>query len=127
MKKTDKKLDNAVRSALTDACEELLNYRDGFQWLTHFADYQRFPDSLQVVCVYDTNAQLRTANISRARSVVGEKLELIGVRINDGHLSISFDTEENCQLENNGSWKKRCAAAPWRQRQSGEPRRREQR
>ena len=109
MKKTDKKLDNAVRSALTDACEELLSYRDGFQWLTHFADYQRFPDSLQVVCVYDTNTQLKTANISRARSVVGEKLELIGVRVKADRRCIRFDTEENCHLENNGSWKKRFA------------------
>lgn len=111
MKKTDKKIDNALRQALNDACEELLRWNDGFQWLTHFANYQNFPTSLSVVCVYDTNANLHAADTEAVRSKVGEKLAAINITIQQIQRHVSFDTEENCERDSGGSWKQRFARA----------------
>ena len=52
--KTQKKIDNNIRLALTDACEQLLDTIPGFQWLTHQANYSNFPASLLITCVFDT-------------------------------------------------------------------------
>ena len=56
--KTQKKIDNNVRKALTAACEDCLKDVPGFQWLTHQANYTNFPASLFVTCVFDTDEQL---------------------------------------------------------------------
>ena len=55
MRKSDKKLDNQLRLVLTDVCETALKEVEGFQWLTHVVNYSNFPQSLRVVCVFDTN------------------------------------------------------------------------
>lgn len=57
MRKTDRKTENLIIRALTEACEIALERFDGFRWLTHFVDYQRFPASLTIVCVFDTNTE----------------------------------------------------------------------
>ena len=61
MKKSDKKIDNTVRKALTEVCEAALTEVAGFKWLTHFVNHNDFPDSLSVVCVFDTNVELANA------------------------------------------------------------------
>ena len=38
MTKTEKRLDKAIRAALTTACENLKDISDNFLWLTHTAD-----------------------------------------------------------------------------------------
>ena len=52
--KTEKKIDNNVRLALTSACEQFLEDVPGFQWLTHQANYTNFPATLLITCVFDT-------------------------------------------------------------------------
>ena len=54
MKKTDKKMDNHIRRVLTDVCETSLKDINGFAWLTHTVNYAQFPQSLKVICVFDT-------------------------------------------------------------------------
>ena len=54
MRKTDKRLENTLIAALTKVCEAALEEFDGFRWLTHFANYSDFPDSLTIVCIFDT-------------------------------------------------------------------------
>jgi len=54
MKKTDKKMDNHIRRVLTDVCETSLTDISGFAWLTHTVNYAQFPQSLKVICVFDT-------------------------------------------------------------------------
>ena len=61
MRRTDKKIDNNVRKALTIACDTALEKVDGFEWLTHTASYDCFPGSLRVTCVFDTNESLEKA------------------------------------------------------------------
>lgn len=107
MRKTDKKTGNTLRALLTEVCEIALVRNDGFQWLTHRVNYDHFPDSLSVICVYDTNDQLAQADVETLRSLVQQKLASMGIRIKDTHRHIRFDTEENCSLQHRGRWQER--------------------
>lgn len=107
MRKTDKKLDNALREALTEVCDMALEKYEGFAWLTHFANYNCFPGSLSIVCVFDTNEQLAKANDESLRAMIEQKLGSIDVKIQDIRQQVSFDTEENCKRENGGKWHER--------------------
>lgn len=107
MRKTDKKIDNSLREALTAACEVALVKYEGFEWLTHFANYQNFPGSLSVVCVFDRNVHLSQSNLEGLSSIIKDKLASIDIDIKDIGQHVSFDTEENCEKENNGKWRER--------------------
>ena len=107
MRKTDKKIENALRGALTDACDIALEKHEGFMWLTHFANYQNFSDSLSIVCIFDTNEKLSKANDEGLRVIIKDKLASIDINIKDIRKNVSFDTEENCEKENNGKWHER--------------------
>lgn len=58
MKKTDKHHKNNLRKALTEVCDYALGEFPGFQWISHDANYNRFPDNLLVTCVFDSNDAL---------------------------------------------------------------------
>lgn len=107
MRKTDKKMENAIRVALTEACEIAQEHYPGFEWLTHVADYDNFPDSLSVVCIYDTNANLANTDRDAVRALIRETLLSIDIRVRHAQRQVSFDTEENCQNDNGGSWQTR--------------------
>lgn len=107
MKKTDKKIDNALRATLTEACDMALEKHAGFMWLTHFANYQDFPESLSIVCIFDTNEQLSKANLNELRAIIKAKLTSIDIIVKNINQRVVFDTEENCEKENNGNWKER--------------------
>ena len=55
MRKTDKKIDNNIRNVLNKVCEQALIEVNGFVWLTHQVNYDKFPASLSVICVFDLN------------------------------------------------------------------------
>jgi hypothetical protein len=107
MRKTDKKIENALRRVLTEVCDMALETQEGFMWLTHFVNYHNFPSSLSIVCVFATNEQLTKANRAELRAIIKEKLMSIDIKIKDIHQHISFDSEENCEKENNGKWHER--------------------
>lgn len=107
MRKSDKKIDNALREVLTEVCDIALENYDGFKWLTHFANYNNFPGSLSVVCIYDTNEQLEKTDVNGLRILINEKLLSIDINIKDIRRHVNFDTEENCNNENNGKWNER--------------------
>ena len=111
MKKTDKKIENAIRLALTEVCDIALDEVPGFQWLTHRVNYSSFPDSLSVVCIFATNTDLANAIIAKQddflRSLIREKLSAAGISIKDTARQVRFDTEEACALEHGGRWQER--------------------
>ena len=113
MKKTDKKYEKAIREALTEVCDIALDEVPGFQWLTHQVNYSRFPDSLSVVCIFDTNSELASALLAQQddflRSLIREKLSAVGIPIKDMVRQVSFDTEEACMLEHGGKWQQRLS------------------
>ncbi len=111
MKKTNKKTDNQIIKALTIVCETAKSDVNGFQWLTHFVNYNKFPDSLAVVCIFDTNAELIAAReqlkdqyISR---LIKNELERIDIKVKNIRRHVSFDTEEACNAEHDGRWEDR--------------------
>ncbi|GHD32080.1 Fis family transcriptional regulator [Parahalioglobus pacificus] len=113
MRKTDRKTDKRIREALTEVCDIALNEVEGFAWLTHLVNYQSFPDSLSVVCVFANKIDLLSALSSHKdhflRSLIDEKLRGVNVPIKDLSRQVSFDSEECCQKENDGNWKERLS------------------
>ena len=111
MKKSDKKIDNTLREALTEACDVALENIYGFKWLTHRINYNAFPESLLILCVFETNAMLSNAQTSHQDAylcdVIEEKLKRSGISIRHLKQHIHFDTEENCNHEHDGNWKAR--------------------
>lgn len=110
MRKTDKKLENQIRTALTVVCETSLKSFSGFQWLTHQVNYSTFPDSLKVVCIFDTNdnlARFTTIQQQELSHLIQKKLFEIDVILKKVDRHISYDTEENCQQYHNGKWAER--------------------
>lgn len=107
MKKTDKKIDNALRVALTDACESLKQSHQGFEWLTHLVNYADFPRSLTIICVFDTNQHLNDADKASLLKVLKSELAAINVQVKDIAKQVRFDSEENCRLQHGGKWNKR--------------------
>ncbi len=54
MRKSDKKIENQIREVLTDVCEDTLKSYEGFLWVTHTVNYSSFPQSLKIICVFET-------------------------------------------------------------------------
>ena len=113
MRKRDKKIENAICQALTDVCETALESYAGFSWLTHRVDYQRFPDSLLVICVFDNNAAL-TQFIAQGHdrdlsALIQQHLAKQQIVLKQPKRQISFDSEENCQQSHQGNWQARLA------------------
>jgi len=111
MKKSDKRLDNQICKALTNVCETAKERVIGFQWLTHLVNYNQFPESLSVICIFDTKTEFEQAQKQKNDLVIvnliKSELGLINIRFKDINRHISFDTEEACELEHNGNWQKR--------------------
>lgn len=111
MRKTDKKKENSVRLALTEVCEIALEEVVGFRWLTHFVDYDKFPDSLSVVCVFETKKELDTARSMQKDTLlcklIDQKLNSAGIKVRNINKRVSFDTEEECNKINAGNWNER--------------------
>lgn len=111
MRKTDKRLEKSLIVALNEACELALKDIKGFQWLTHFANYSYFPGSLSVVCVFDTNESLskllENDNGDSLRNLIESKLASVDIKVRDIKAHVTFDTEEDCERENNGKWNER--------------------
>ncbi len=108
MRKSDKKIDNQVRVALTEVCDIALKDFFGFQWLTHTVNYNKFPQSLKIVCVFDTNENLlsfnETNNCLQLEFLIQSKLVEIGINLKTVNKHISYDSEENCHSSHNGNW-----------------------
>ena len=111
MRKTDKKIDNKLREALTEVCEIALENVADFEWLTHLVNFNDFPGSLSVICIFDTNAGLSEARSNQEDNylykLIKEKLAAAGIEIRDIQQHVDFDTEENCKVENDGKWQER--------------------
>jgi hypothetical protein len=108
MRKTDKKIDNQLRTVLTDVCEVALKEIDGFLWLTHWVNYSDFPKSLKVVCVFDTNENLSSFMSQESRADLSTLIQakLLGVNVKLKNMTdhILYDTEQNVEREHHGKW-----------------------
>jgi hypothetical protein len=111
MQKTVKKLDNNVVKALTQACEEAKKNVIGFEWLTHYAHYDRFPGSLAVICVFDSPESLADARHKKwdvyMRKLIQSHLLKAGIVLKDARKHVFFDNELDCEQEHAGDWQRR--------------------
>ncbi|RON57701.1 hypothetical protein [Pseudomonas frederiksbergensis] len=106
-------IERRLVATLTDACETAKAEIIGFSWLTHEVDYARFPSSLRVIWVFDTEAE-KTRALADGQ---GERMvELTTVALTEAEVLVSpvaahvqFDSEEQCQRVNGGNWQHRLA------------------
>ena len=113
MRKSDKKLDNQIVKALTQVCHFALEDIDGFEWLTHTVNFDRFPESLKVVCVFNRNDKLAhylksSSKDSLALQIINQLAD-IGIELKNAKNQIELDSEENCTIYHGGNWRKRLA------------------
>ncbi len=108
MKKNDKKTDNTIVKVLTQVCEDLKYAVDGFQWITHFVDYGRFPQSLTVVCVFESNAHLNAIKGSEQAALITQNIVAMlsseGITPKGNKAWVVFDAEENGADVDSGAW-----------------------
>src|SRR5690554_7536689 len=95
MRKSDKKTDNNIRKTLTNVCEIALEQVDGFKWLTHFVNYDNFPESLVIVCVFDTKSDLAKARVTKQDefliSLIVDSLLNEGIKLRDARQAVTLD------------------------------------
>ena len=108
MRKTDKKIYNELRLKLTDVCEQALKDIAGFQWLTHLVNYDDYPNSLMVVCVFDTNENLtnylQSDDSPALISLIQAEFKTMDIEFKRLGDHIAYDSEENCNQHHNGNW-----------------------
>jgi len=98
MKKTDKKREQQICQALTRACEMAKVEVQGFEWLTHLVNYKQFPNSLSVICIFETKADLKQACQDHKDqlmvALIKAELEQINIRFKDIKRHVFFDTKK---------------------------------
>ncbi len=108
MRKSDKKIENQIRDVLTDICEGTLKGYDGFLWVTHTVNFSSFPQSLKIVCVFDTNQGrtnfLEGSGQQQVASVIQSAFNQGGIKLKNMDKHLSFDTQENCDRDHQGKW-----------------------
>ena len=111
MKKTHKKIDNALRQSLTKVCDIALEKIVGFKWLTHIANYDDFPRSLKVICVFDTSQNQVQAEAQNKHDyicdLINRALLKDNIKLPNIKGQVRFDSEERCDSQHNGNWAQR--------------------
>ncbi|MEZ8100511.1 Fis family transcriptional regulator [Vibrio bivalvicida] len=98
MRKSDKKIENQIRDVLTEVCEDTLKGYDGFLWVTHTVKFSSFPQSLKIVCVFDTiqdRANFLMGEGQRHVSTTIQKaFNKVGVQLKNVDKIISYDIQK---------------------------------
>ncbi|SEF02523.1 hypothetical protein [Pseudomonas migulae] len=110
-KRDQAQIERRLIAALSKACETAKAEIEGFSWLTHDVDYERFPSSLMIVWVFDTDASrdevLANGQDKRMLELTTLALSEANVHVNQVSANVHFDTEEQCQRSNAGDWRQR--------------------
>ncbi|MCV2402430.1 Fis family transcriptional regulator [Marinomonas sp. C2222] len=113
MKKTDKKIEKALRESLTNVCDLALENVSGFLWLTHLVNFNSYPSSLKIICVFETDIMLSNAMDNNQHELfcrwISDELSKANLIVKSLSKHISFDTEEACQRSHNGKWDERLS------------------
>ncbi|WP_394143809.1 Fis family transcriptional regulator [Vibrio atypicus] len=99
MRKTDKKIENLIRDVLTEVCEDTLKGYEGFLWVTHTVKFSSFPQSLEIVCVFETNQDRANFLVGEGQQHVSATIRnafnKVGVQLKNVSKQISYDTRQN--------------------------------
>ena len=97
MKKTDKKREKSIVQGLTRVCEITKNEVGGFEWLTHTIDYDDFPNSLMVHCIFTSDESIRqvidSGQDEAIFKLICDELVLIDINFKDISNRVTFDTK----------------------------------
>jgi len=97
MRKSDKKIDNKLRVALTEVCDFALENVAGYQWITHTVNYDAFPASLQVSCAFSSQQVIDDLRQSQQDLVlkkeITQKLSAMGIKNFDMSKQVKFIIE----------------------------------
>ncbi len=84
-----------------------------FKWLTHYAQWDNFPASLRVVCIFNTDAGVTSAQDKEYEQLLRKAVQLnllkagINIKVKDIRHTLILDSEESCDRDNEGNWKAR--------------------
>ena len=111
MNKQDKKFEKELIKTLTQCCETFKEDIDGFTWLTHTLSFSNITQSIKVICVFESNNQLKQATendeLISISHTIENALKGLGITLKKATKHIKFDSEENCALSHDGNWQKR--------------------
>lgn len=112
--KTEKKIDNAICTALTDVCENCLKSIKGFAWITHQVNFTQFPSSLQISCIFDNEQHKQQVQDSeqyqQLKRLIQQRLLKAGIKLTAINRQIMLDSEEACEQYHAGNWANRLAS-----------------
>lgn len=98
MRKSDKKVEKLIRDVLTEVCEDTLKGYDGFLWVTHTVKFSSFPQSLEIVCVFETNQDRENFLAGEGHQHVSTTIQTafnkVGVQLKNVGKQISYDTQQ---------------------------------
>ncbi len=96
MRKSDKKIDNLIREVLTEICEGTLKNYDGFLWVTHTVKFPSFPQSLHIICVFESNQDranfLMSDGQQHVSTTIQKAFHQVGVQLKNANKQISYET-----------------------------------
>ncbi|WP_037048769.1 hypothetical protein, partial [Psychromonas sp. SP041] len=97
MRKSDKKIENKLRVALTEVCDFALDNISGYQWISHTVNYDVFPASLQVTCTFSSQQAIDDLKQSQQDLVLKKEitktLSAVGIKIVDMNKQVTFIIE----------------------------------
>ncbi|MCQ4297994.1 hypothetical protein NAU58_20670 [Pseudomonas stutzeri] len=112
-KRDQTRMERQLSSYLCEACEVAKAEIVGFSWLTHEVNYERFPESLQVIWIFGTGAQkaeaLDAGQGTRMQLLTRTALEQAGIDFDAMSAPVRFDSEEACTRSDGGNWQRRLA------------------
>ena len=83
---------------LTLACETVKSEIVGFQWLTHDVDYERFPQSLRVIWMFDSEASraraLASSDKARMLRLTQAAFDEVGISVASIAEHVAFSVEQ---------------------------------
>ena len=83
---------------LTTACETAKSEIVGFQWLTHDVDYERFPQSLRVTWMFDSEASraraLASPDKARMLALTQAAFDEVGISVASIAEHVAFSVEQ---------------------------------
>lgn len=92
MRKTDKKRDNELRKALIDTCDFALHNIVGYKWITHTVNYNEFPGSLIITCMFEDKKDAENAfQQGDLSSLIKKNLNDISIVLNKVNKQIRFE------------------------------------
>jgi hypothetical protein len=97
MKKTDKKREKSIVQGLTRVCDITKNEVGGFEWLTHTIDYDNFPNSLMVHCIFTSDMSIKqvidSGQDETIFKLICDELALIDIHFKDISDHVALDTK----------------------------------